>query len=91
MLEMNAASVQHQLAANMPEGRQAIHASGAHLSNTTLDDFMLEERPRRESTLHFDNLPDGLRYQELFELCAQYVAPLRKQKKRKKKKRKRIA
>lgn len=72
MLEMNAA-ITPQVSANMPEGRQLIHASGAHISNTTLDDFMLEEQPRRESTLHFDNLPDGFKYQELFELCAQYV------------------
>ncbi|KAF8930729.1 hypothetical protein BGZ58_008077 [Dissophora ornata] len=72
MLEINTASAVPQVSANMDDARQPIHANGAHISNTTIDDFMLEDRPRRDSTLHFDNLPEGLKYQELFELCAQY-------------------
>ncbi|KAF9353190.1 hypothetical protein BGX26_009026 [Mortierella sp. AD094] len=72
MLELNAAVATPQASGNRDGVRQPIHPNGAHISNTTIDDFMLEDRPRRESTLHFENLPDGLKYQELFELCAQY-------------------
>ena len=71
MLEINTASAAPQASTNMDGARQPIHVNGAHISNTTIDDFMLEDRPRRDSTLHFDNLPEGLKYQELFELCAQ--------------------
>ncbi|KAI1316327.1 Uncharacterized protein EDD11_010106 [Mortierella claussenii] len=44
----------------------------AHISNTTFDDFVQEEHPRQESTLHFEDLADGLTFQELFEKCSLY-------------------
>ncbi|KAF9110822.1 hypothetical protein BGX27_005835 [Mortierella sp. AM989] len=72
MLELNAPLAIPQASGNHDGMRQPQLPNGAHISNTTIDDFMLEDRPRRESTLHFENLPEGLKYQELFELCAQY-------------------
>ncbi|KAI7817499.1 hypothetical protein BC939DRAFT_329019 [Gamsiella multidivaricata] len=73
MLEMSTVAAVPQTSANTYEVHQPIHPSDVHISNTTLDDFILEDLPRRDSTLHFENLPEGLKYQELFELCAQYV------------------
>ncbi|KAG0361031.1 hypothetical protein BGZ54_009269 [Gamsiella multidivaricata] len=72
MLEMSTVAAVPQTSANTYEVHQPIHPSDVHISNTTLDDFILEDLPRRDSTLHFENLPEGLKYQELFELCAQY-------------------
>ncbi|KAF9126839.1 hypothetical protein BGW39_006315 [Mortierella sp. 14UC] len=61
-----------QMSTNADGARQSIHPSGAQLSSTVIDDFMLEDRPRRESVLFFNDLPDGLSYRELFETCASY-------------------
>lgn len=59
-----------QMSTNADGARQSIHPSGAQLSSTVIDDFMLEDRPRHESVLYFNDLSDGLSYRELFETCA---------------------
>ncbi|KAF9902730.1 hypothetical protein EC991_004581 [Linnemannia zychae] len=71
MWDMNTAAAP-QMSTNTDGARQSIHPSGAQLSSTVIDDFMLEDRPRRESVLFFNDLPDGLSYRELFEACALY-------------------
>ncbi|KAF8933533.1 hypothetical protein BGZ47_010832 [Haplosporangium gracile] len=71
MWDMNTAAAP-QMSTNTDGARQSIHPSGAQLSSTVIDDFMLEDRPRRESVLYFNDLPDGLSYRELFETCASY-------------------
>ncbi|KAG0272440.1 hypothetical protein BGZ95_011811 [Linnemannia exigua] len=71
MWDMNTAAAP-QMSTNADGARQSIHPSGAQLSSTVIDDFMLEDRPRRESVLFFSDLPDGLSYRELFETCASY-------------------
>ncbi|KAK3823658.1 MAG: hypothetical protein JOS17DRAFT_752960 [Linnemannia elongata] len=71
MWDMNTAAAP-QMSTNADGARQSIHPSGAQLSSTVIDDFMLEDRPRRESVLFFNDLPDGLSYRELFETCASY-------------------
>ncbi|KAG0291333.1 hypothetical protein BGZ96_005271 [Linnemannia gamsii] len=73
MWDMNTAAAP-QMSTNTDGARQSIHPSGAQLSSTVIDDFMLEDRPRRESVLFFNGLPDGLSYRELFETCALYGA-----------------
>lgn len=71
MWDMNTTAAP-QMSTNTDGARQSIHLSGAQLSSTVIDDFMLEDRPRRESVLYFNDLPDGLSYRELFETCASY-------------------
>ncbi|KAF9919176.1 RNA binding motif, single stranded interacting protein 3 [Linnemannia zychae] len=71
MWDMNTA-VSPQMSTNTDGARQSIHPSGAHITSTLIDDFMLEDRPRHESVLFFNDLPDGLTYRELFEICAAY-------------------
>ncbi|KAF9942628.1 hypothetical protein BGZ67_000852 [Mortierella alpina] len=72
MLELNTSAVEPQPSSNLHSARRNPSIGGAHISKTTIDDFVLEERPRRESSLYFDDLPEGLTYMKLFELCAQY-------------------
>ncbi|KAG0292325.1 hypothetical protein BGZ98_002628, partial [Dissophora globulifera] len=72
MLEMNAIASAPKAEANVNETRHSMDFNGAHVTNTVIDDFMLEDRPQRDSTLHFENLAEGLTYQDLFEQCAQY-------------------
>ncbi|KAF9434928.1 hypothetical protein BGZ76_007188, partial [Entomortierella beljakovae] len=72
MLELNNAFATPQVSGNQERVNRSTLANGAHITNTTIDDFMLEDRPRRDSTLQFEKLPDGLKYQELFEMCALY-------------------
>ncbi|KAG0259622.1 hypothetical protein BG011_002513 [Mortierella polycephala] len=72
MLELSTASVIPQASANTEGARQVMYPHEAHISNTVIDDFILEDRPRRETTLYFYNLPEGLKHQQLFELCAPY-------------------
>ncbi|KAG0208045.1 hypothetical protein BGX33_006492 [Mortierella sp. NVP41] len=71
MWDLNTAAAP-QMSTNTDGARQSIHPSGAHISSTVIDDFVLEDRPRRESVLFFNNLSDGLSYRELFETCALY-------------------
>ncbi|KAG0311743.1 hypothetical protein BGZ99_009940 [Dissophora globulifera] len=72
MLEMNAIASAPKAEANINEARHPMDFNGAHVTNTVIDDFMLEDRPQRDSTLHFENLAEGLTYRDLFEQCAQY-------------------
>ncbi|KAF9951182.1 hypothetical protein BGZ70_001098 [Mortierella alpina] len=72
MLELNTSVVEPQPSSNLNNARRQPSIGGAHISKTTIDDFVLEERPRRASSLYFDDLPEGFTYLKLFELCAQY-------------------
>ncbi|CAO3563996.1 unnamed protein product [Mortierella alpina] len=72
MLELNTSAIEPQPSSNLHNARRYPSIGGAHISKTTIDDFVLEERPRRESSLYFDDLPEGFTYLKLFECCAQY-------------------
>ena len=71
MLELNTSAIEPQPSPNVYGASRNPSTGGARISKTTIDDFVLEERPRRESSLYFDDLPDGFTYIKLFGLCAQ--------------------
>ncbi|KAG0213901.1 hypothetical protein BGX28_003325 [Mortierella sp. GBA30] len=72
MLEQNAHVMAPQPSSNTEGARLCRNDDGARISKTMIEDFMLEDRPRRESSLYFENLSEGLKYQKLFEICSQY-------------------
>ncbi|KAF9569208.1 hypothetical protein EC968_002646 [Mortierella alpina] len=72
MLELDTSIVEPQPSSNLYGTRPTLSTGGAHISKTTIDDFVLEERPLCKSSLYFDDLPEGLTYLGLFEVCSKY-------------------
>ncbi|KAF9581712.1 hypothetical protein BGW38_001166, partial [Lunasporangiospora selenospora] len=72
MMEAHTLPAIPQVSTNTEGARPQERSVGALISNTAIEDFMLEDRPRQEACLYFNNLSDELTYQQLFELCSQY-------------------
>ncbi|KAG0055976.1 hypothetical protein BGZ83_006743 [Gryganskiella cystojenkinii] len=68
----NGASAPPQIASNTEASHQFGSFTAPHISSTVLDDFMSEERPKQRSTVRFEDLPENVKYLDLFYLFSQY-------------------